>query len=612
MGYRVSHCSTYSSGGLIVDRQKSPGSVVRVLAFRTLWPTIHPVDLPRSGPFRIRGNPIVASYLTGVLSTTDTPQGEPIPGSPQVANSASGYSFHVDKWQSLRRFLILGSEGGSYYASEQKLTQENAKNVLACIQEDGLRAVEEIVAVSDAGRAPKNDPALFALAMASRLGETDTKKAAFHALPKVARIGTHLFHFLAYMEQFGHWAALPRRGVAAWYEDMPLDRLVDQAIKYQSRDGWGHADAIRLSHPRAHGALAREAVFRYMSYGTEPDRPQRGSKVKGYMPEAQFREVLAEASAMNAIRGVELVKAENSAPRVAQIVRDYKLPREVVPTEHLDSTLVWEALLPDMGITALIRNLAKMTSIGMIAPGSDATREVIRRLSDMEGLRRGRVHPITILLAMMTYKLGHGVKGSLKWEPVTAVLDALDKAFYLAFGNVEPSNAAWEMWLDISGSMGMGAVAGIPNFTPRDASAAFALINASVESQCEFYGFSHVPVKLSISPRQRLDDAINTISRLPFGATDCSLPMEHALKAGRKADVFCVLTDSETFAGQRHPVQALREYRAKVNPKAKLIVVAMVANPFTIADPADAGMMDVVGFDAAAPALMSLFAAGKL
>lgn len=554
------------------------------------------------------------SYLTDALSTVSTPQNEPIPGSAQGANSAGGYSFEVDQWTALRRFLILGTEGGSYYASEQKMTQDGAKGVLACIHSDGLRTVDEIVSISDAGRAPKNDPAVFALAMASRLGDEATRKAAFRALPKVARIGTHLFHFLAFMEQFGHWAALPRRGVSAWYEDMPIEKLVEQAIKYQSRDGWGHADAIRLAHPRAHNDSDREAVFRYMSYGAEHDLPARGSKVKGYMPEAKFREILDGSDALSAIRGAEIIKVATSAAQVAQIVREHKLPREVVPTQHLDSTLVWEALLPDMGITALIRNLGKMTSIGVVAPGAETTREITRRLTDADGLRRGRVHPITILLAMMTYKLGHGIKGSLTWEPVTAIIDALDRAFYLAFGNVEPSNVAWEMWLDISGSMGGGMVAGIPNFSPRDASAAFALINASVEDQCEFYAFTTEPRKVDISSRQRLDDVVRTAKDLAqfMGGTDCAQPMEHALAANRKVDVFCILTDSETWAGRRHPVQALREYRAKVNPKAKLIVVGMLANQFSIADPADAGMMDVVGFDAAAPALMSQFAAGKL
>ena len=41
---------------------------------------------------------------------------------------------------------------------------------------------------------------------------------------------------------------------------------------------------------------------------------------------------------------------------------------------------------------------------------------------------------------------------------------------------------------------------------------------------------------------------------------------------------------------------------------AKLVVVGLTATEFTIADPNDAGTLDVVGFDAAAPAVMGDFA----
>ena len=65
----------------------------------------------------------------------------------QVVNSAGGYVFAVDKWTGLDRFLILGSEGGSYYATEQKLTRDNAKNVIACLAEDGKRTVNRTVEI---------------------------------------------------------------------------------------------------------------------------------------------------------------------------------------------------------------------------------------------------------------------------------------------------------------------------------------------------------------------------------------------------------------------------------------------------------------------------------
>ena len=45
---------------------------------------------------------------------------------------------------------------------------------------------------------------------------------------------------------------------------------------------------------------------------------------------------------------------------------------------------------------------------------------------------------------------------------------------------------------------------------------------------------------------------------------------------------------------------------------AKLVVVGMTATQFSIADPADPGMLDVVGFDAAAPEIISQFVRGTI
>jgi len=83
--------------------------------------------------------------------------------------------------------------------------------------------------------------------------------------------------------------------------------------------------------------------------------------------------------------------------------------------------------------------------------------------------------------------------------------------------------------------------------------------------------------------------------------------MLFAAEAKLGVDAFVIYTDCETWAGNIHPKQALDRYRQKMGIGAKLIVVGMVSNGFTIADPNDAGMMDVVGFDAAAPAVMADF-----
>ena len=200
-----------------------------------------------------------------LFSRKTTPQSQAIPGSAQVPNSAGGFAWPVDDWVRLERFLILGSEGGSYYAMERALTRENAAAVERCVTTDGKRAVARIVTVSDEGRAPKNDPAIFALAMAAKLGDFETRRAALAALPKVCRTGTHLMHFAEYVQAFGGWGRGTRTAVARWYNDRPVDKLAYQVVKYQVRDGWSQRDLLRLAHPKA-ATPEHDAIYKWVGY----------------------------------------------------------------------------------------------------------------------------------------------------------------------------------------------------------------------------------------------------------------------------------------------------------------------------------------------------------
>jgi 60 kDa SS-A/Ro ribonucleoprotein len=198
----------------------------------------------------------------------------------------------------------------------------------------------------------------------------------------------------------------------------------------------------------------------------------------------------------------------------------------------------------------------------------------------------------------------------MTWGVVGPVVDALESAFYGAFKNVEPAGKRTLLALDVSGSMS-GAVLGDGVLTARDASAVMAMVTARTEPEYAFMGFSHQPIELPITAAMTLDQVIRTISGIPFGCTDCGLPMVYANKRGLHVDTFCVYTDNETYVGPAHPHTAMRDYRKRV-PGAKLAVVGMTSTGFTIADPADTGMLDVVGFDAAAPAMIADFSSGRL
>src|ERR1700759_3013699 len=58
-------------------------------------------------------------------------QADVLPG--MVPNSAGGAAYPVDQWKKFERFLVLGAEGGSYYATERALVRENAAATEACL-----------------------------------------------------------------------------------------------------------------------------------------------------------------------------------------------------------------------------------------------------------------------------------------------------------------------------------------------------------------------------------------------------------------------------------------------------------------------------------------------
>jgi 60 kDa SS-A/Ro ribonucleoprotein len=250
------------------------------------------------------------------------PQSEPIPGAGQAPNNAGGYAWAVDDWARLRRFLVLGTEGGSYYASEWSQTRESAAAVERCVRADGPRAAAEIVAVSDAGRAPKSDPALYALAMAAGLGDVETRRAALEALPAVARTGTHLFRFATFVEGFRGWGRSLRRAVGRWHAAQPVEALAYQAVKYRQREGVSHRDLLRLAHPGAQVSAGNPALDVSDAHARLFDWIVRGGGTDG-LPRL--------------VEGFVLAQRAQSAAETARLVTEYRLPREAVRPEHLAS-----------------------------------------------------------------------------------------------------------------------------------------------------------------------------------------------------------------------------------------------------------------------------------
>lgn len=517
---------------------------------------------------------------TKLFNTKKTPQSQPIPGSGQVPNTAGGYAWAVDPWTLLDRFLILGSEDGTFYITPQKLTLDHAENVIARIQEDGPRVVSSIVEISVAGRAAKNDPAIFALALCAAYGNDETRASALAALPQVCRTGTHLFAFAEACDGLRGWGRGLRKAIGRWYNQKTPADLEYQLVKYVQREGWSNRDLLRLAHP-------------------VPASPEHGALYKWVVDGER-------TVPMRLVDAAERVKSAD-LDEVVEIIRETRLPREALPTELLTKPEVWEAMLDDMPMTALVRNLGNLSKIGLVTAGSEAEAKVVAQLSDTERLKKARIHPISILAAMSTYASGHGLKGSGTWTVSSRLVDALDAAFYASFQFVKPSGKRLVIGLDVSGSMAQCPVNGLANMTCREAAGAMALVTVATEPVVTSMAFDTKSYGLSLSKRQRLDDVVKVLQDTGGGGTNCTLPIDFAIENKIDADGIVIYTDSETWQGREHPAQSIDRYRKATGLNTKLVIVAMASNQFTIGGPKDPLTLNVVGLDTSVPHVITQF-----
>ena len=518
----------------------------------------------------------------------------------QVRNNAGGMVFKVEPLDRIRRFLVLGSDK-NYYSTREKLTVENVECISAYLAgatvEEQCQLINMIVAYSVEGRAAKQSPGILALALVITDTRFDTVKAyGYQAMPKVCRTGSTFLEFFGYLSKFQRFGMGTRKAIGRWYTSQDINRVAYQVVKYRNRSGFTHRDLLRLSKRVKTDLLSESAWAALVSWITE----------KPY----EFEDL------PQVVQGFEKAKTA-SAEELPDLIRYYRLGWEMVPSARLKDPVVWKTFLVSgtLPLGALTRNLGRMTAIGVFED-REALDAALIRFSDEEYIRKSRMHPLNLLVALKVYEQGHGEKGALTWRPNQRIVQALDRAVYMSYGNVEATGKRFMYGLDISVSM--QSYAGGTLLSSYEAEAMLAMVTAAVEPECLIVGFAPKGGRLawgdSTDLKQlplkgmRLTEAMKEVTRHGFGMTDLSLPMEYALSKKIPVDVFVIVTDNETYWGRQHPHEALAEYRAAMGIDAKLVVLATTSSNFTIALPDDPGMLDIAGFDLTVPQVIAGFA----
>ncbi len=662
----------------------------------------------------------------------------------QVLNCSGGYVWKLSTIEHVNRYLVLGGakDMGNYYKQADEVSHECALSVLQMIRSPDpsqfVQLCELLKAVSLGGRAPKQEPVLLSVAAAIVFAKTpNEKEIAFETAKACIRIPTHMFMLAGFVRDLSMakptnkgkgWGTGFRRTMAHYYLSHTGRELAFHMTKYQNREGWTHADMIRMLHinPSSLADDGARLMFDYvmMKYARKPKVPSEktletlasqkvvvapnpfkpltkaefveklnaistppiptsasiavvvppaaataqkpgaqtvASKVAGFvsaltsvMPSSSSSAVAtttaqakpAEDDTFVVISGEDdegvssqqkkmssqsqlqqvafLLKhlhalheagEKKDIPLACALIRSGRLVREHVPTTLFGSKEIWLTLLETMPLEALLRNLGKLTQIGVAA---EKHREIVARLVNQTEVLKARIHPIKVLIASKVYTNGCGDSGSLTWTPNTYIGVALTDLFRISYGAVTPTGKRIMLGIDVSGSMST-PVLGSKVLTCRDASIAMALLYLETETNVSAVAFSNTLTDL-LAPSSKnrltrgmtLQQALAATNGMAFSSTDCVLPIHHAIKHNLLIDAFIILTDNETYAPNEHPQNALVRYRELTGITAKLIVLGMTGNCFTIADPTDRNTLNLAGFDTSTPEIASMFMRGEI
>ena len=403
---------------------------------------------------------------------------------------------------------------------------------------------------------------------------------------------------------------------------MPADRLAYQVLKYRGRDDWRHDDVLRLAHP--HSDTAHNALYNWLAATS----PSAGARRKRHGVGKDLNGDVVDTPLPTLVDAFTRLRAATDKRQALRVLED--------DSQHLVGDDPRSVPQRARRLGAPARGRCADDGVDPPAPAVDQHRAdhgrlpgnlIADQLTNPERLKRARVHPVNVLVAQKTYASGKGEKGKLSWTPTRGIVDALDAAFYAAYGTIEPAGKRTLIALDVSGSMDWINCSGLP-ITPREATAAISLVTQATETDTRTIAFTSSGwsaggprsrwgsaagvAEIRIHPSQRLDVVTRYIKSLSAGGTDVSLPMLWAAANKLEFDTFYILTDNETWAGNMHPHEALQHYRQTMGIDARLVVAAMTATGSSVCDPSDPRQLDISGFDSSCPQLLADFSAGRV
>ncbi|KGE19810.1 TROVE domain-containing protein [Paenibacillus wynnii] len=448
---------------------------------------------------------------------------------PTTSNKEGYPSYTRSAEEQYIQTLVTNTLGNTFYADQRQLLAEAEEIHREMAQVNPLFMAKAIVYARNEGYM-RLQP-LFGLAILSAY-RPDLFSQIFL---NVVRIPSDLTDFLTILKGLG-------RGEGGRAVKRQVNRFLAGiseywAIKYNGRGrGYSLGDAIATAHPKP-ADLKQQALYRYL-IGQETN-----------------------LSLLPQVEALEQLKRAGSEAEQLMWIEAGKLPHEVVTGAVKPTKAVWEALLHQMPIFALLRHLNALDRAGVFEDRYNLA-IAVERLTDQRALKKSKILPFRFAAAFRQVQ-----------HPV--LQDALRDAAEYTFDNLPDLEDQTAIFLDISGSMNgeylqIGSVFALALYKKTQGNSLFWLFDTEVED----------------ARPSRRDSILSQADRIQArGGTDTGAPVRKLLNERRKVDQIVMITDEQQNHGSPF-YEALQKYRSKVNPNVKAYIIdiapyrnAMVPQP---------------------------------
>lgn len=460
----------------------------------------------------------------------------PPPSKSAPATNIEGYpAFVRPPKEQLLQTLLTNTCGSTFYETKDKLVADTERVHTEALQDPAFMA-QALVYARNKGFA-RTQP-VYGLARVAAVADGSPFESAFSGVVKTPN---DLIDFASIIRSLrnGEGGRRIKRVAGNWLRNNLTEYW---AIKYGSEAKATYAlrDLFRAYHPKGEALPVAEYLLR------------RGESSLAKLPQIAAFEALK--------------KATTDADKIAAITAG-RLPHEVATSFAGNSKKVWESIIPNLPIFALLRNLATLERHGVLDAAKD---RIVNLFGDAEQVRRSKIFPFRFLEA-------------IKHVNAPWAQDALRVALEYSFAGAEQLTGKTVIALDISGSMSghiqMASVFGISTARRSDGSR-FMLFNDRV---------GDLPVS-------RVDSVLTQAQRIGTnGGTDTGQPIALMIHERFKADNLVLITDEQQNQGQPF-MNLVSQYRRNVNSALKVFVLNVA--PYTggaLLDTRDPGNYYVYG-----------------